>query len=182
MAAHVCPWWMGYFIDTPLRRLIHNPVKILRPYVKPGITVIDVGCGMGIFSIAMARLVGDEGRVIAVDLQPKMLDVMLRRARRAGVAHRITPHRCAADRLGLEIPADFMLAFAMVHEVPDTKNFFRQVYACLKPEGQFLVAEPRLHVRPAAFQKMLILAQELGLSIAEHPQISRSRSVVFVKK
>jgi ubiquinone/menaquinone biosynthesis C-methylase UbiE len=173
---------MGYFIDNPLRHLIHNPVKILRPYVRSGMTVIDVGCGMGIFSIAMAKLVGDEGQVLAVDLQQKMLDAMLRRARRAGVDQRIIPHRCQADRLGMETPADFILAFAVVHEVPDMKNFLSQINACLKPDGKFLVAEPRLHVRTAAFQQMLTLTQELGLRIAEHPKIRRSRSVVLVKK
>jgi 2-polyprenyl-3-methyl-5-hydroxy-6-metoxy-1,4-benzoquinol methylase len=86
---HICPWWGGYFIDNPLRRLIHDLQTILGPYVKPGMTVLDVGCGMGFFSIGMARMVGDEGRVIAVDLQQKMLDVLWRRAQRAGVADRI---------------------------------------------------------------------------------------------
>lgn len=80
---HVCPWWGGYFIDNPLR-LLHNAEKILGPYVKPGMTVMDVGCGMGFFSIAMAQMVGDQGRVIAADLQEKMLDVLRRRAEKAG--------------------------------------------------------------------------------------------------
>ena len=40
---HVCPWWGGYFIDNPLRRLFHNPEKIVGPYVQPGMTVMDVG-------------------------------------------------------------------------------------------------------------------------------------------
>ena len=40
---HVCPWWGGYFIDNPLRRLLHNPDKIVGPYVMPGMTVMDVG-------------------------------------------------------------------------------------------------------------------------------------------
>ena len=51
--SHVCPSWCGFFIDNPLRRLIHNPTKIFGPYVQPGMTVMDVGCGMGLFSIAM---------------------------------------------------------------------------------------------------------------------------------
>ena len=61
--ARVCPWWGGYFIDNRLRRLLHDPQKILRPYVKPGMTAMDIGCGMGLFSIEMARLVGDNGQV-----------------------------------------------------------------------------------------------------------------------
>ena len=71
--SHVCPWWGGDFLDNRLRRLIHDPEMIVGPYVKPGMTVMDVGCGMRLFSIPMARMVGDEGRVIAVDLRQKML-------------------------------------------------------------------------------------------------------------
>ena len=81
----VCPWWMAYTFDNPLRRLFHNPAKIFDGLVEEAMTVIDVGCGMGYFSIGMAKLVGACGKVIAVDLQQKMLEIMLRRARRAGV-------------------------------------------------------------------------------------------------
>ena len=98
--SHICPWWGGYFIDNPLRRLIHDPKKILGRYVKPGMTVMDVGCGMGLFSIAMAKIVGDQGRVIAVDLQQQMLDTLRRRAERAGVGDRIETHKCEQNRLG----------------------------------------------------------------------------------
>ena len=172
MAQRVCPWWMGYLIDNPLRRLIHNPEKILGPYVTPGMMVVDVGCGMGLFSIAMAKMVGDDGRVIAVDLQQKMLDAMTRRAGKAGVAHRIQAHRCEANDLSVDAKADFVLAFAMVHEVPDTKRLLSQVFACLKPSGKFLVAEPRLHVSASTFQKMLEIAADVGFrQVAEKPQV-----------
>lgn len=180
MAERVCPWWVGYVIDNPLRRLLHNPQQILGPYVKPGMTVMDVGCGMGIFSIAMAELVGDHGRVMAVDLQQKMLDVVKRRAEKAGVGHRIEPHRCDADNLGVEAKVDFALAFAMVHEVPDTK-FLGQICACLKPNGKFLVAEPRWHVSANAFQKMLEVGDRVGFRQAEQPAVRQCRTVVLVK-
>ena len=87
--AHVCPWWGGYFIDNRLRHWLHDPERIVAPYVRPGMTVIDIGCGMGFFSIALARMVGPAGQVLAVDLQPQMLRTLERRARRAGVADRI---------------------------------------------------------------------------------------------
>jgi cyclopropane fatty-acyl-phospholipid synthase-like methyltransferase len=48
--------------ENPIRRLLHNPEKILGPYVKPGMTVMDVGCGMGFCSIAMAKMVGEDGK------------------------------------------------------------------------------------------------------------------------
>lgn len=107
MTNHVCPWWGGYFIDNPLRRLLHDPTKIVGPYVRPGMSVLDVGCGMGWFSIPMARWVGDQGRVLAVDLQQQMLDVLRRRAASAGVAHRIDTQLCLQDHLGLNGPSQF---------------------------------------------------------------------------
>ncbi len=121
---HGCTCWIAYPFDNPIRKLIYNTHKILGDYIKEGMTVMDVGCGMGYFSIGMAKLVGADGKVIAVDLQQKMLDVMLKRARRSGVANRIIPHRCEADTIGIGKPVDFMLAFWMVHEVGDKNNFF----------------------------------------------------------
>jgi ubiquinone/menaquinone biosynthesis C-methylase UbiE len=172
---------MGFLIDNPLRRLIHNPEEILGPYVKPGMTAMDVGCGTGLFSIGMAKMVGKQGRVIAVDLQQRMLDGMKRRADRAGMANRIEAHRCEADDLGIDAQADFVLAFAMVHEVPDTKKFLGQVYACLKPNGKFFVAEPRMHVSTSTFEKMLEIAAGVGFRQSEQPQVRRCRAVVFEK-
>jgi uncharacterized membrane protein YphA (DoxX/SURF4 family) len=70
---HVCPWWGGYFIDNPLRRLIHDFETILGPYVKPGMTVLDVGCGMGFFSIGMALIVGLLTRLASLGIATNMV-------------------------------------------------------------------------------------------------------------
>lgn len=179
MSAHVCPWWGGYFIDNRLRRLLHNPEKIVGSYVTPGMTVLDVGCGMGMFSIDMAQMVGDRGRVIAVDLQQQMLDVLRRRAERAGVADRITTHMCESDRLGIEIQADFALAFMMVHEVLDQHRLLAEVYGCLKPGGKFLVAEPKFHVPGPAFQQTVTTAEEVGFRAVEEPHVRWCRAVIL---
>ena len=72
MADHICPWWMGYLLANPLRRLLEEPEKLIGPFVKEGMTVVDYGCGMGFFTLPMARLVGPGGKVIAVDVQEKM--------------------------------------------------------------------------------------------------------------
>lgn len=182
MAEHVCPWWGGYFIDNPLRHWLHNPEKILGPYVKPGMTVMDVGCGMGFCSIAMARMVGEDGKVIAVDLQQKMLDVLVERAKKAGVAERIETHRCEADNFGVDTAVDFVLAFMMVHEVPDARRLLEQVHACFKPGGKFFVAEPRSHVPAAQFNAMVKIAEEVGLTLSEQPHVRWCRAAVFAKQ
>jgi hypothetical protein len=77
---HLCPWWIGYLLASPVRRIFNNPQKILAGHVKPGMTVLEPGPGMGFFTIELARMVGGRGRVIAVDIQPKMLDGLKRKA------------------------------------------------------------------------------------------------------
>jgi len=179
--AHVCPWWGGYFIDNPLRRWLHNPERILGAYVRPGMTVMDVGCGMGIFSLALAQLVGPGGRVIAIDLQPQMLRVVARRARAAGVTDRITLHRCAATSLGMSTSVDFALAFYSAHEVPDVPHLLREIHACVRPRGELLVVEPHGHVSAHDFARMLADAEEIGWHIQERPSIRWSHAAVLAR-
>jgi len=176
---HVCPWWIAYTFDNPVRKLFHKPHKIFGDYIKEGMTVMDVGCGMGYFSIGMAKLVGATGKVIAVDLQQKMLDVMHRRARRSGVADRILPHRCEADTIGIQEPVDFILAFWMVHEVSDKNYFFGQLRSLLAPEGKILIAEPKMHVTAEALDKTIEIAQNNGLQLCDKPAIRLSRTALL---
>ena len=176
---HVCPWWCAYTFDHRLRRVFHKPERILEPYVKPGMTVLDLGCGMGYFSIPMARMVGGAGQVLAVDIQQQMLDVLMRRARKAGVHGRIRPHLCEPERLCVEQPVDFALAFFMVHETPDPARFLDQVAATLKRGAQFLYVEPKWHVPRRDFDQMLEYALNSGFSLAGRPQISISHSALL---
>jgi ubiquinone/menaquinone biosynthesis C-methylase UbiE len=178
---HVCPWWGGYFIDNPLRRWLHNPERIVPPYVEPGMVALDFGCGMGLFTIAMAKLVGEQGRVIAADLQPQMLAVVQRRAERAGVAGRIRTHRCQPDLMGLDEPLDFALAFWSVHEVPDTKRLLTEIYGCLRADGRFLVVEPVGHVTARAFAGLMEVAAQIGFREQQRPRVRLSRAVVLGK-
>jgi ubiquinone/menaquinone biosynthesis C-methylase UbiE len=136
---------------------------------------------MGYFSLAMARAVGPTGKVICIDLQDKMLEMARRRAERAGLSDVMQFHKCTADSLGIKITCDFALAFYMVHEVRDQRKFLEEVLDLLKSGGTFLVAEPKLHVPEAAFNKTLSLAQAAGFEVAGRPAISGSRAVLFKK-
>ena len=179
MCGSICPCWIAYTFDNPLRLLFHSSEKILGPYVADGMKVLDVGCGMGFFSIGIAKLVGDKGCVIATDVQQKMLNILEKRAEKTGVSDRIRIHRCELNKLGVETTVDFILAFWMVHEVPDTNIFFRQIRSCLKPNGKILIAEPMFHVSSKRFQEILASAQESGLSYCETPCLRFSRSAVL---
>ena len=178
LGPHTCPWWFGYTFDNPIRRLFHDPKAILGDYVAPGQTVVDIGCGLGYFSIALARLVGPGGRVIAVDIQSQMVNRAHRRACRQGLAERIDFRRCEQDRLGVDSPADFVLAFWMLHEVTDPKSLLEEVKSILRPHARFLIVEPIGHVSSGRFEETVQLALSVGYEISERPEIRFSRSVI----
>ena len=181
-SGHVCPWWLAYSFDNPIRRWIHRPKKLLSPYVTGGMHAVDVGCGMGVFAIAMAALVGDSGRVTALDLQEKMLEITNKRAKRAGLDHRIRTLHGSADQLEGTAIYDFAIAFWMVHEVPDRIGFFRRLSAALKPDGKILVAEPAIHVSRKDFGQTLALAADAGLQPdSRQPKVRLSLSRLLVK-
>jgi ubiquinone/menaquinone biosynthesis C-methylase UbiE len=184
MAPYVCPWWMGYFLANPLRRFFQNPVAILEPFVKEGMVVLEPGPGMGFFTLDLARMVGPAGRVVAVDLQEKMLASLRRRAQRAGLLDRLEIRLAAPNVLGITDLAnkvDFVLAFAMVHEMPVVDVFFKQVSLVLKPGGTLLLCEPRNHVTELQFLEELEAAAMAGLKLSSRPDIRQSWTAVLKK-
>ena len=181
-AHRLCPVWVGYLLACPIRRFLQDPRKILTPHVRPGMRVMDVGSAMGFFSLPLARLVGPGGRVVCVDVQEKMLERLRGRARRAGVVDRIETRVCEEESLpvaGLAGRIDFVLAFAVVHEVGDASRFFSEIRSVLKPGGRALFAEPKGHVREDAFRDSLAAAERQGLRQVEAPRIARSHAAVL---
>jgi len=160
----VCPVERAGHLDNRFRRWLQDPKRILGPYLEEGMTVLDVGCGPGFFSIEAARMVGETGRVIASDLQQGMLDMVREKVRGTAFEARITLHKCEEDRIGLAERVDFVLAFYMVHEVPDQDRFYREVASLLKEGGSVLVVEPPFHVTKKGFAASLQRAREAGLS------------------
>ncbi len=159
----VCPHQGAFLLDNVLRRWLQPPQKILQGFVKPGDTVIDLGCGPGFFTIPLARLAGPAGVIVAVDIQSPMLDRVRRNARRHGLADRIRYHRCTPEKINLNLEADFVLAWYMVHETPDPAAFFGEVRTLLKKNARLLVVEPRIHVSRSAFAAMGHAAEAAGL-------------------
>ena len=185
MAEKVCPVWVGYFLASPLRKLFQNPQKILSPYVENGMKVLDIGCAMGFFSLPLARMVGSKGKVICVDVQEKMIRSLEKRARKAGFSNRIETRTCYHNSLGmddLKEEVDFALASAVVHEVPDASGFFSEIYETMKPNGKFLVIEPKGHVSKKHFEITVSAAEQKGFKILERPRTGRSHVVLLGKE
>ncbi len=184
MAKHVCPVWVGYLLASPLRKLFHNPKKILGPYVEEGMKVLDIGCAMGFFSLPLAEMVGALGKVICVDTQEDMIKSLGKRARKAGLSERIETRLCGEDSLGLDDftgKIDFALAFAVVHEIPDVDSFYSEIYEAIKPGGRFLVAEPRGHVSESNFDATVSLAEQKGFNVLNRSRTFSGRAVLLQK-
>lgn len=150
---------------SPLRRLVTDPGELLRGLVRPGMTVLDAGSAMGYFTLPLARLVGDTGHVVAVDLQRRMIDALTRRARRAGLAGRIDARVCTGRSLmvgDLAGRAHFALAFAVLHEVPDRDHFIDEVRAVLRRDGTLLLGEPKSQVPGGPFAEAVRAIEARG--------------------
>ena len=158
---HICPVWMAYTFLLPVRKLQHNPKKILGHYIKEGMTVMDYGCAMGYFSIPLAKMTGPKGIVYCVDILQK-------RAIKYNVSGVIKPLEVGKNYNPDELTGklDFVLLFFVVHEVPDKKQLFSDLHKMLKPGGKILFAEPKSHVKPEDFEKSLLLAKEAGLKVS----------------
>jgi len=176
---------MGYVLASPLRRIFEDPGSMVEPYIQPGMTVLEPGPGMGFFTPELARKVGPRGRVVAVDIQTRMLAGLQRRLSRAGLSERVDARLGTANSLSLEDlreKVDFTLAVAVVHEAPSGSWFFGQVADAMKPGGTLLFAEPAGHVSDARFQAELEAAIARGFEVADRPAIRRNQAALLRKK
>ena len=182
MADHICPPWMGRLLLNPLRKLFENPTKILGPFIKDGMVVLEPGCAMGYFTLPLARMVGPEGKVIAVDIQTEMLAALERRARKKGLVDRIDIREADAEGLGISDLAesvDFCPVIHVAHEVPDQTRFFSDIANTLKTGARVLVIEPRGHVSAEDFEHSLSAAAAAGLRRIESADVQGDRSAML---
>jgi ubiquinone/menaquinone biosynthesis C-methylase UbiE len=176
---YVCPAEFSGSLDNKLRRRLHDPRKILEPLITKGMTVLDLGCGPGYFTIALADLVGETGRVMAIDLQQGMLERVREKMEKSESGKRITLHKCEADKLGLTEKVDFILAFWMLHEVPDQERLFAELKTLINPDGKIFIVEPKWHVTARSFNNMISITEKIGFKIIATRKVFFSRSVVL---
>jgi ubiquinone/menaquinone biosynthesis C-methylase UbiE len=175
----VCPVELAGSLDNSLRKLFHNPKKILSSYINEGITVLDLGCGPGFFSVEIAKIVGESGKVIAADLQQGMLNKVKKKINGTDLEKRIELHKCEETKIGITQKIDFILCFWMVHEVPDKDNLFTELKSILKSDGKIFVIEPKFHVSKSEFEEMNKKVIALGFEVAENPKVFLSRGVLL---
>ena len=176
----VCPLWMAGVLDSKLRKIFHRPRKILKPYIKKNMVALDIGCGPGVFSIEIAKLLEVSGKVIAVDMQQGMLDIIKRKIKGTSIEKIIELRKCTQETVGLKENVDFALMFYVVHEVPSKENLFDEVLPLINKDGLLMIAEPKV-ISEKSFNEMVNIIKERGFEEYDKPKIPFSRGIVLKK-
>ena len=139
--------------------------------LRPGDVVADVGAGSGYFTWRMARLVGPQGRVYAVDIQQLMLDLLMANLERRGVAALVRPVLgTERDPKLPEASCDLILLVDVYHELEHPYEMTQAMVRALKPGGRLVLVEyrgedPAVPIKP--LHKMT--AAQVQRELAVHP-------------
>lgn len=182
---HTCPVWLGYLLASPIRRLFESPSKMVLALVQPGQRILELGPGLGFFTMPLAKSVGPDGKVVCVDVQAGMLERLGRRLAKRGLQDRVELRRCGQDDLGLdEVKGSFDVATAIhvVHETPSPGNTIRSLAASLKKDGQLLLVEPPGHCSREMWNDEARAAEQAGLVRVPHPSLEGRRMLSLWRK
>ena len=142
-------------------------------------TVLDLGCGTGYFTLEIAKLLEKKGKVIAIDVQKGMLEILKQKLQKSELHNLIQIHNCQESTLGLTEKVDFILAFYSFHEIKYIDNIIFEIKKILKPETKVLISEQKFHVSRYRFNTIIQKMENNGLVICEHPKIFLSRTVIM---
>lgn len=179
-----CSHWLDHFFCCNLRGIFHNPKRILANFIKPGMTVLDIGFGSGYFSLGMARMVGSDGLIVCVETENEKVEALKLRAADSDLAERIDSRICSDSNLAVDDlidQIDFSLAFFVVHHAADVPALMAGTRKALKSGGKFLIVEPSHHASVDYCEFVESAAQQVGLSVVGHPKIIRTWAVLLNK-
>lgn len=139
------PTFVGQFLDSDLRRRVQPPGPLIeRSGIRTGMRVLEVGCGSGGYTTYVARAVGPEGEVCALDIQPAMLRQLedkLSRPENRDIRN-VTTYENSAYELPFDDDTfDVVYMVTVLQEIPDRARALSEVRRVLKPEGRFAVSE-----------------------------------------
>jgi ubiquinone/menaquinone biosynthesis C-methylase UbiE len=139
------PFVIDPFLNSPLRYLVQPSARVIeRSGIKPGMTVLDLGCGSGAFTLPAARVVGERGKIYAIDIQLVMLRQLERRLARAGSHDINNVELKQASAYELPLPdesLDLVMSVAAFQEIPDKLRALREVKRVLKKGGTLALTE-----------------------------------------
>ena len=164
--ASPCPASFAGLVNNPIRQRYMRPV-FDRIGVQAGETVLELGPGPGLFTIEAARRAGPEGRLIAVDIQPKMIAMVEQRIQEAGVDNVETHVASAHDLPFPDASLDRAFLVTVLSEIPDPPRALAELHRTLKPGGVLSITEEFLDPDyPFAFETVRRV-EAAGFRLAE---------------
>jgi ubiquinone/menaquinone biosynthesis C-methylase UbiE len=169
------PHQLAGVLDLPLRRQYLDPGEVLGMYgVGAGMTILEAGCGTGIFTVQIARMVGDLGQVHAVDLQEPMLTRTRMRVHGAGVSNLVHLHHCGLYDVPLpDDSIDLAVMVSTLGEIPDKPAALSELRRLLKPGGRLGITDELLFPAHVLARSARRWAEDAGFRI-----IARSGSPI----
>ncbi|WP_319579095.1 methyltransferase domain-containing protein [uncultured Methanospirillum sp.] len=164
-----CPVWMQWLLDPSLGRRVSARTRRTITYLdlKPGMQVLDAGCGPGRLSIPLAEAVGPRGSVTAMDLQEGMLAIVRERAAKSNLSNLFYIQGGIGETSLAENTFDRAVLITVIGEIPDRVSALLDLYSAMKPGGILLVEEtirdPHFQTRSTVTQ----LAESAGFNVKE---------------
>jgi ubiquinone/menaquinone biosynthesis C-methylase UbiE len=177
------PEFLANLIDNPFRRKIQPPDETpLRHGIEPGMVVLEVGPGNGTYTMTTARRVGDAGKVITIDIEPKMIERVKKRAQLEGIDN---IEARVADVYDLPFEAgSFHVVYmiAVIGEIPDPGRAMREFHRVLPPAGRLVFSELLLDPDYPRAKTLIRLANGAGFRLKEKVGNSFYYTLIFEKR
>ena len=129
-----CPASLAWIVNNPLRRCYMRPV-LAWVGIQPGERVLELGPGPGAFTVAAARQVGPDGHLIAIDIQPKMIEQVQQRVQDSGLTNIETHVAGAYDIPCPDGSIDRAFLISVLPEIPDQSRALAELHRVLRPNG-----------------------------------------------
>ena len=161
-----CPSWLGWMVelDNPLTRVNRAQFIVEQIGLEPGMIVLDAGCGPGRVTLPLAKAVGSQGKVVALDVQEEMLA----RVRTKAVAAKLDNIQYLQAELGKgNLPQnkfDLAILVSVLGEIPNQEAAMQEIYAALKPGGVLSITEVIFDPHFQGRKRVQRLAETVGFS------------------
>jgi SAM-dependent methyltransferase len=159
-----CPAWMSGLMENPLTRgVMDAPLLVQRAGLKSGMHVLDAGCGAGRVTVEAAERVGETGEIVALDIQPAMLEKARARSKQAGVNNVRFMLSALGEGMLPENRFDRALLITVLGEIPDRRAGLNEIAASLKPGGILSITEMMPDPHYQTIHSIRLLADSAGL-------------------
>lgn len=136
------PEWMANVIDNPFRRKVQPPDETaLRHGIQPGMRVLEVGPGNGTYTLGTARQIGSEGKLVTIDIEPKMIERVNQRISTEGITNIETRVANVYDLPFDDQSFDLIYMITVINEIPDIPRALAEFHRVLKTSGTLVFSE-----------------------------------------